>query len=113
MLEAKPRTPQRSPHNEARKDTYKTICTSCGGAAVVPFVPIAGKDIYCSDCFNLRKQNGLLSKRILKEEEERKEREKPMRILPQGMKGWKELIFGKPDKKKKSKRIMKFDVLKL
>ena len=70
MPAEKPRTLQSSPHNESRKDTYKTVCISCGGAAVVPFVPIAGKDIYCSDCFSISKQNGLLSKRILKEEEE-------------------------------------------
>ncbi|MQF48408.1 DEAD/DEAH box helicase [SAR202 cluster bacterium AC-647-N09_OGT_505m] len=71
MLAEKPGTPQSSPHNESRQATYKAVCISCGEAALVPFVPIAGKDIYCSDCFRLRKQNGLLSKRFLKEEEEK------------------------------------------
>jgi CxxC-x17-CxxC domain-containing protein len=64
------RTSQRSQHNESRTYSYKADCTSCGGPAVVPFVPIPGKDLYCSDCFTSRKHNGLLSKRLLKEEEE-------------------------------------------
>jgi ATP-dependent RNA helicase DeaD len=33
-------------------------------------VPIPGKEIYCSDCFTSRKHDGLLSKRLLKGEEE-------------------------------------------
>ena len=36
----------------------------------MPFVPIRGKDLYCSDCFTSRKRNGLLSKRFLKDKEE-------------------------------------------
>jgi len=71
MLVANHRTPQMSVHNKSGKTTYNTVCSSCGEATVVPFVPIVGKDIYCSACFHLRKQNGLVSKRFVKEEEER------------------------------------------
>jgi ATP-dependent RNA helicase DeaD len=54
----------------SRTYTHKVDCTSCGGTATVPFMPIPGKDIYCSDCFISRKRNGLLSKRFLKDKEE-------------------------------------------
>jgi ATP-dependent RNA helicase DeaD len=33
-------------------------------------MPIPGKDLYCSDCFTSRKQNGLLSRRLLDDKEE-------------------------------------------
>jgi ATP-dependent RNA helicase DeaD len=59
-----------SQHDKSRTDTHKADCTSCGGPAIVPFVPIPGKEIYCSDCFTSRKHDGLLSKRLLKGEEE-------------------------------------------
>ena len=36
----------------------------------MPFMPIPGKDLYCSDCFTSRKRNGLLAKRVLKDKEE-------------------------------------------
>jgi ATP-dependent RNA helicase DeaD len=71
MQAEKPITLQYSHHNKPHQDTYSTICTSCGEAAVVPFVPILGKDIYCSDCFKLRKQHGSLAKRFSEEENER------------------------------------------
>ena len=64
------RTSQRSQHNKSRTYTYKADCTSCGGTAVVPFVPIPGKDLYCSDCFTSRKNSGLLLKRLQNEEKE-------------------------------------------
>jgi CxxC-x17-CxxC domain-containing protein len=70
MQVAKVGTPQRSEQNQSRNYTYKADCTSCGGTAVVPFVPIPGKDLYCLDCFISRKQTGLLSKRFMKEDEE-------------------------------------------
>ena len=69
MQAIKIRTSQDSQGNKSRTPTYKADCTSCGGTAVVPFVPIPGKDLYCSDCFTSRKHNGSLSKRFLKEED--------------------------------------------
>ena len=71
MQTEKSRTSRYSPRNKLHKDSYTTNCTSCGGTAVVPFAPISGKDVYCSDCFKDRKQNGLLTKRLLKGENER------------------------------------------
>lgn len=68
MLAEKPKTLRRSGHNRPQKQTYETICSSCEGIAFVPFEPIAGKDIFCSDCFNTRKQDGLLPKRVLNED---------------------------------------------
>ena len=64
------RTSRRSQHIKSDTYTYKSGCTSCGGTAVVPFVPIPGKDLYCSDCFTSRRRNGLLPKRFLKDKEE-------------------------------------------
>jgi ATP-dependent RNA helicase DeaD len=70
MQAANIRTSQRPQHNKSGTYSYKGDCVSCGGPAVVPFVPISGKDLYCSDCFTSRKHKGLLSKRVLKEDEE-------------------------------------------
>jgi ATP-dependent RNA helicase DeaD len=56
--------------NNSGKYIYEANCTSCGETAVVPFVPIPGKDLYCSDCFTARKQTGLIPKRLLKEGQE-------------------------------------------
>ena len=64
------RTSPRSQHIKSRTYTYEADCTSCGKTATVPFMPIPGKDLYCSDCFTSHKQNGLLSKRLLDHEEE-------------------------------------------
>lgn len=63
------RTPLRSHINKLRKDTFKGHCVSCGGVAVVPFVPIPGKNLYCSDCFTSHKRTSLQPKKFLREEE--------------------------------------------
>jgi len=68
MLAEKPETLRNVRHNQTPKHTYETICSSCGETAVVPFEPVEGKDIFCSDCFNIRKQGGLLPRRFLKED---------------------------------------------
>ncbi|MDI6871453.1 MAG: zinc-ribbon domain containing protein [Bacillota bacterium] len=36
------------------RQMYEAVCARCGGAAVVPFQPTAGKPVYCSDCFQPR-----------------------------------------------------------
>jgi len=69
MQATKIKSSQNSQHNKSHTYTYQATCTSCGGIAVVPFIPIPGKDLYCSDCFTSRKDDGLLSKRFLKEDE--------------------------------------------
>ncbi len=56
-------------NNQSLKYTYKSMCTSCGGTAIVSFAPIEGKDLYCSSCFTSRKKSSLISKRFLKEDE--------------------------------------------
>ena len=69
MLAEKPKTSRNLGHSKRGKTTYQGTCSSCGGNAVVPFVPIAGKDIFCSDCFSIHKQDGMLPKRFLTDEE--------------------------------------------
>ncbi len=71
MQAEKTQTLQHSNHNNPYQDTYSAICTSCGETAVVPFAPILGKAIYCSDCFKFRKQHKLLTKRFSEEENKR------------------------------------------
>lgn len=36
------------------RQMYEAVCASCGGTAVVPFQPTAGKPVYCSNCFQPR-----------------------------------------------------------
>ena len=69
MLAEKPKTSRNLGHSKRGKTTYQGTCSSCGGNAVVPFVPISGKDIFCSDCFSIHKQDGMLPKRFLADEE--------------------------------------------
>lgn len=33
------------------RELHETVCAKCGGVAKVPFVPVEGKDYYCSECF--------------------------------------------------------------
>ncbi len=71
MGAAKTRTSRRSQqHIKSRTHTYKAVCSSCGGTAVVPFMPIVGKDVYCSDCFVSRKWNTFQSKISIENEDE-------------------------------------------
>jgi CxxC-x17-CxxC domain-containing protein len=34
------------------RQTFTTVCASCGGEAVVPFSPRGDKPVYCSNCFS-------------------------------------------------------------
>jgi CxxC-x17-CxxC domain-containing protein len=34
-----------------RREYTKATCASCGGEAMVPFVPRGDKPVYCSNCF--------------------------------------------------------------
>jgi ATP-dependent RNA helicase DeaD len=43
---------------DRRRDGHHAVCTTCGTSTTVPFVPRAGRPVYCSDCFNTRKQQG-------------------------------------------------------
>lgn len=41
--------------DEAPREYFVAICTSCGNQAQVPFKPRMDKPVYCSDCFrNIR-----------------------------------------------------------
>ncbi|MHB8575771.1 MAG: zinc-ribbon domain containing protein [Dehalococcoidia bacterium] len=35
-----------------KRESTEIICSSCGGAATVPFVPRLDRPLYCSDCFD-------------------------------------------------------------
>lgn len=69
MQTVKIKTSQHPQYTKSRKYLYKADCTACGSPAFVPFEPISGKDLYCSDCFKSQKHSGLLSQRLLNEEE--------------------------------------------
>ena len=36
---------------------YEAVCDDCGGVARVPFKPSEDKPVYCSACFEKRKNN--------------------------------------------------------
>lgn len=42
--------------NFAQREMHDAVCSECGNACKVPFVPIPGRPIYCRDCFQKRKQ---------------------------------------------------------
>ena len=35
---------------------HPAVCDQCGKETMVPFVPTSGKPVYCSDCFQSRRQ---------------------------------------------------------
>lgn len=35
---------------------YTAVCARCGGEAIVPFEPTAGRAVYCSSCFEAIKE---------------------------------------------------------
>lgn len=41
--------------NSAR-EMHVTVCASCGGEALVPFVPRGDKPVYCSNCFQQQRR---------------------------------------------------------
>ena len=43
---------------DRRRNGNPAVCTNCGTSTTVPFVPRVGRPVYCSDCFNTRKQQG-------------------------------------------------------
>ncbi len=44
--------------NAARpaRETFTTVCSSCGGEAIVRFKPTEGRAVYCSECFQKMKE---------------------------------------------------------
>lgn len=41
-----------------RKRMYEAVCDNCGNKCTVPFQPHAGKPVYCSQCFEDKKDKG-------------------------------------------------------
>lgn len=37
---------------------HRTTCAQCGNACEVPFRPVDGRPVYCSDCFRSKKDGG-------------------------------------------------------
>lgn len=35
---------------------FTAVCAGCGGEAVLPFEPTAGRPVYCRDCFQQQRQ---------------------------------------------------------
>ncbi len=46
----------RPPRDSGRapRELFDATCAQCGGAARVPFRPVAGRPVYCRDCFGNR-----------------------------------------------------------
>jgi len=44
---------ERSPRSfgDKGKMTYKAVCTECGQTCGVPFKPVGGRPVFCSECF--------------------------------------------------------------
>ena len=40
------------------RELYDATCATCQKATKVPFRPVAGRPVYCKDCFNSRKGTG-------------------------------------------------------
>ncbi|HII99911.1 MAG TPA: DNA-directed RNA polymerase [Candidatus Methanomethylophilaceae archaeon] len=36
-----------------RKETHKTVCSSCGQECEVPFKPTQGRPVYCRECYKI------------------------------------------------------------
>jgi len=40
----------------AERTMHPAVCSACGKETMVPFVPSGDKPVYCSDCFQSRRQ---------------------------------------------------------
>lgn len=40
------------------REMFDAVCTQCGGVARVPFRPVAGRPVYCRDCYGNRGASG-------------------------------------------------------
>lgn len=38
-------------YDRPRREMHAAVCASCGGEAMVPFVPRGDKPVYCSNCY--------------------------------------------------------------
>lgn len=43
--------------NGTRREKFTAVCADCGGEAILPFQPRDDRPVYCSACFEKRKQN--------------------------------------------------------
>ena len=42
------------------REMFPAVCDECGSKTTVPFQPISGKPVYCSDCYRrMRNQNNM------------------------------------------------------
>lgn len=44
--------------NRAPREYHEATCADCGGTARVPFAPSTDKPVYCSECFQKRREGG-------------------------------------------------------
>ena len=42
---------KRRQNNRRHRKMYEAVCSKCGAQTQVPFKPIAGKDVFCKECF--------------------------------------------------------------
>ena len=50
--------PGSAAHGSAVRETFAATCASCGRETQVPFRPVAGRAVYCRDCFREQKHPG-------------------------------------------------------
>ena len=55
---ARPGKPGGAAHGSAGRETFAATCANCGRETQVPFRPVAGRPVYCRDCFRDRKHPG-------------------------------------------------------
>lgn len=48
----------RSQGNSERPDMHQAVCADCGQSCQVPFRPISGKPVFCSNCFRDKAESG-------------------------------------------------------
>ncbi|MGI6147299.1 MAG: zinc-binding protein [Firmicutes bacterium] len=51
------RRARRAANAGGTRQMFETVCSACGGPAVVPFQPSGDKPVYCSECFALQRAN--------------------------------------------------------
>ena len=42
----------RGPGGGGAREMFEAVCATCGASARVPFRPVAGRPVYCRDCFS-------------------------------------------------------------
>lgn len=78
LAQSSPKPMERSSHSgrgfdeKTGKIQYKATCAECGKACGVPFKPISGRPVFCSECFAKQQDAGREGPRFHKNRDFRK-----------------------------------------